>query len=172
MTVGEPASDTAYVRGAGVTTDARHALRLALAFSCAGLAVLLVFLVVGAVREGNREDRLRDHGVAVSLTVTGCLGLASGTGATEYAYDCRGSFVLNGHPYDELLHGSNTQLPVGTVVAAVADPRDPSNVTTAATVRASHARRGRWIASSITLLALVLLGVPLVRGRTRFVRSG
>jgi hypothetical protein len=165
VTVGEPETETVYQRGAGVTTDARHALRLALAFSCAGLALLLVFLVVGAVREGDRESRLRDHGVAVSLTVTSCLGLASGTGATEYSWDCDGTFTLGGRAYNELLHGSNSHLPVGTVVAAVADPGDPANVTTTAAARANHARGSRWIASAITLLLLVLLAVPLVRGR-------
>jgi hypothetical protein len=165
VTVSEPESETVYLRGGGVTTDARHALRLALAFSCAALAVLLVFLVVGAVREGNREDRLRDHGVAVSLTVTSCLGLASGTGATEYGWDCQGTFALNGRQFNELLHGSNTQLAVGTVVAAVADPGDPSNVSTAASAKARHARGSRWIPSGITLLLLVRLVGPLVRGR-------
>lgn len=162
MTVGDPTHDVAYLRGGGVTTDGPRARRLLLGFCCVALATLLAVLSVSAVREGRRADRLHDHGVPVSLTVTGCLGLASGTGATEYAYDCRGSFVLDGRRYDELLHGSSVQRPTGSVVAAVADPADPANVATATSVAGQHARAARWVPAGITLALLVIAGALLV----------
>ncbi|BEP11833.1 hypothetical protein acdb102_01440 [Acidothermaceae bacterium B102] len=161
MTVGDSTHDVAYLRGGGVTTDGPRARRLALGFCCVALAALVAVLSVSAVREGRRADRLRDHGVPVRLTVTGCLGLASGTGATEYAYDCRGSFVLDGRRYDELLHGSTVQRRTGSVVAAVADPAHPSNVATAASVAGRHASASRWVPTGITVALLVIAGAVL-----------
>lgn len=64
--------------------------------------------------------RLASEGVPVTITVTGCTGLASGTGITTVGYRCRGSFTLDGQRYDEEIHGNDQLLVTGKQLNGVA----------------------------------------------------
>jgi len=88
-----------YVRGAGVVMDSRRTLRALVVVSVLVLATLTIVLTREAINANARISRLRQHGVPVDVTVTSCLGLASGSGITEAGYRCRGTFTLKGHHY-------------------------------------------------------------------------
>jgi hypothetical protein len=163
-----------YIRGGGgVELGGRRVTRTIVWFCAVILGVLVVVLAVAALRENNRANRLRAHGVPVDFTVSSCLGLASGTGITESGYTCRGTFTLGGHTYQDVLRGSLDLYPAGTVVSAVADPHDPSVVATAASVAHRSASWKAFTAAGVTLVCLiVLLAGVWWHSRRRRKRSG
>ena len=97
------------------------------------LAVLVVVFTVAGVHSNNQTDALHDHGVPVTFTVTGCLGLLGGSGSNAAGYSCHGTYALDGHRYTEALPGTAFHRP-GAAVAAVAVPGDPALVSPAAIV--------------------------------------
>jgi hypothetical protein len=137
---GVPESPAGYIRGgAGLPTDSRHVLRIAAGVLLAALAVLAIVLTVTAAHQNTRRHRLQQHGVGVQVTVTGCVGEATGSGITVDGFTCRGSFTLNGHRYNEVIGDSAQLLTPGHVLQGVTDPASPSTLSTAAAVRASAA---------------------------------
>jgi hypothetical protein len=155
-----------YIRGAGGVLNRRVAVRGVVGFCLVLLSTMTVVLATQAIRERSRELRLRDHGVAVEVTVTGCVAIASGTGITESGFNCRGSFVLNGRTDAAVIGGTQALYPVGAVVQAVADPNDPTNLSTATAVNARHASSTAFIPAAITFLLLIVL-IAGVGWRTR-----
>jgi uncharacterized membrane protein len=129
-------SSAGYIRGGGgAPTDAPRVLRI-FAGVCLGLlAAVAVALIVGAVHENSRRHELQHHGVTVQVTVTSCVGTATGTGITVNGFTCRGSFVLNGHTYVDVIRGSSQLLARGSVLTGVADPRSPSVLSTAVALK-------------------------------------
>ena len=83
-----------------------------------------VALYVAGARKNAQIADLRQHGVPVEVTITGCQGLLGGSGSNAAGYACRGTFTLDGRRDDEALPG-NTLLSPGTKVRAVAVPGDP-----------------------------------------------
>ena len=144
-----------YFRGAGgVRVDGRRVASILVGLAALTLAVLVVILGVVGYQQNSRSDRLRQHGVPVAVTVTGCLGIASGTGITESAYRCRGSFMLDGRSYNEVIGGSSTLLSIGQRVQAKAVRDDPSIMATTESVMRSGSS---WTAYATPLILLVLL---------------
>lgn len=144
---------TDYIRGAGgVTLDSRRVLVVVVGSCLAILAAVAVALGIGAVDQNSRNTHLQHHGVAVDVSVTGCIGVLSGTGVTVASFNCRGTFTLGGHTYTDTIRGSTAQLAPGAIVKAVADPDNPSVLSTAQSVAAAHPS---W-------RALILPGVLLV----------
>jgi hypothetical protein len=118
-----------YVRGAGgVDVDARLAWQWVARLLLASLAALTVVLVVGAIRQDVAARRLIAHGVPVTARVTGCVGLASGTGITVYGWTCRASFDVGTHQYDEVLGHTSHRFATGTAVAARVVPGQPASL--------------------------------------------
>jgi hypothetical protein len=113
-----------YIRGSGaVVIEGRRIIAIVVIATLATLAVLAILLTIAAIEKNDRIDRLHHRGVAVDVTVTSCLGLASGTGITTTGYRCRGSFTLASRHYDEVIGSSNALLQPGTVVKGIVDPR-------------------------------------------------
>jgi hypothetical protein len=151
--------ESGYIRGGvGVPTDSRHVLRVAVFALLAALAVLTVALTIDAFRQDSRNHRLRDHGVAVQVTVTSCVGTATGTGITVNGFTCRGSFGLRGHRYDEVIGGSSQLHAAGDVVQGVADPDSPSTLSTAQAVGAVSSDARPFIFAAIPALAFLMVG--------------
>jgi hypothetical protein len=155
----EPEPPGGYIRGgAGVTTDARQVLRIALWAFLGSLAILTIALVVNGLHHNARAQRLQHHGVAVPVIVTSCLGQATGTGITVNGFTCRGSFMLNDRHYNEVIGGSAALLNRGQAVHGVVDPSDPSNLSTAAAVQHTTAASRPFVLAGIPALALVIFG--------------
>lgn len=155
------------LRGAGVDVDVRRVGRVVVALCLVALAVLVVVLFVAGVHKNSQINRLRQHGVAVQVTVSGCLGLLGGSGSNPAGYACRGTFTLDGHRYSESIPG-NSLRPPGTKVRAVAVSGDPPLLSTAYAVATERASASVFIVPTILLVVLVLLaGALLLRQAKR-----
>ena len=162
-----PVTTHDYIRGGGgVDIDGRRILRVAGAVCLVGLAVLVVITTVSARGQNSRMTRLQQHGVPVTVTVTGCVGIVSGTGSTNTGFSCRGNYTLGGHAYNEVITGTSAQLPEGSTVQAVAVPGDPALLSTADAVAHAHHSSDVYV-TPIILLVVLVLGVGLLVWDTR-----
>jgi hypothetical protein len=153
-----PHSAVEYIRGgAGVPTDPRHVLRILLVVCVAALTILTVALTVKTALENSRIHRLQSHGVAVRVTVTRCLGIASGTGITVTSFTCHGDFALDGRHYNDVIGGNTRLHSPGSIVAGVVDPRSPSVLATAQSVTHAQTDARSYLNAAISAIALVLL---------------
>jgi hypothetical protein len=147
-----------YVRGAaGFSVDARTVKRLAAGFCIVALAVLAVVLVVQGVHTNAQNDRLKNHGLAVSLVVTHCVGRAGGTGITTEGYTCTGTFSLNGRSYTDMIGGSSALHRRGDILDGVTDPHNPKIVATAQSVAATKPSWHEYISAAITFVVLLVV---------------
>ncbi|MGH9092394.1 MAG: hypothetical protein ACRDZR_13620 [Acidimicrobiales bacterium] len=146
------------LRGAGVgTVDARRLGRAVVAVAMVALAVLVVVLYVAAARKNAQISSLRQNGVPVVVTVTGCQGELGGSGTNAAGYTCRGRYELDGRTYVETIPGDTRHDP-GTRIGAVAVPGDPSLVSPAATVAGEHPSATPYVLPSVLLAILLLAG--------------
>jgi hypothetical protein len=149
-----------YIRGGGgVQIDLRRLLAVALGICLVGLVAATALLAVAATNQNNHRTQLKRHGVPVEATVLGCLGLASGSGATVYSYSCRARYSLEGQTYETVLKGTNSLYPVGQTIAAVAVPGHPNLLTTAAAVATESATWTAYIATIVTGALTMILAV-------------
>ena len=152
------------LRGAGVDVNVRRAGRVVVALCLVTLAVLVVVLFVAGVHKNDQINRLRAHGVPVTVTVSGCLGLLGGSGSNPAGYACRGTFTLDGHRYSEDIPG-NVLRPPGTKVEAVAVPDNPPLLSTRHDVATERASASVFVVPAILLAVLVLLLIAVVLRR-------
>jgi hypothetical protein len=100
-------------------------------------------------------DTVRHHGVPVQVTVTGCQGISSGVGMGIEYWECRGTYSISGHSYNEVIGGSRARLETGQIVPAVAVPGQPRLLSAAATGTHSDLK---------PYLAPIILGALTVSG--------
>ena len=146
-----------YIRGGGGVIDTRRLFRVVVGSAVVSLVVLVVVLTIGAVHQNSRIDSLRHRGVPVDVTVTNCLGILSGTGITVTSFQCNGSFNLDGRSYNAVIAGSNVNHSPGDKVLAVADPKNPTTVSTAGWVATAHSSWRAFTAPGVLFVVLVLL---------------
>jgi hypothetical protein len=169
MTAPEPDASGAALttlRGAGVDIDVRKAGRVIVGICLVALAVLVVLLFVAGVHKNAQINRLRQHGVPVTVTVSGCLGLLGGSGSNPAGYACQGTFTLDGHRYSESIPGNALRSP-GTKVRAVAVSGAPPLLSTVHAVATDRASASVFVVPSILLVTLVVLVGALVFRRRR-----
>jgi hypothetical protein len=141
--------------GAGLTVDTRRVGRVIVGLLLVALAVLVVILFVAGIHKNSQISRLRHHGVAVSIRISGCRGLLGGSGSNAAGYTCRGSFTLEGHRYNEALPGDTLHTP-GTMLHGVSVPGDPGLVTTVGALTTEHASAKVFIVPTVLALVLVV----------------
>ena len=114
---------------------------------------------------------MRQHGVPVEVTVTGCLADIGGSGSDLVGYECRGTYRVGGRLYDEAIPGNTLHRP-GATVRGITVPGDPSLISTVAAVKSEQPSWRVFILPVILLSILVLLtGAIVLRWRhTRAVR--
>jgi hypothetical protein len=151
-----------------VDVNARLAGRVVVALCLVALAVVTVVLTVAGFHKNDQINRLRQHGVPVAVTVTGCLGLLGGSGSNAAGYACRGTFTLGGHRYNEAIPGNGLR-PPGTKVSAVAVAGEPPLLATSHAVATQRASVGVFVVPAILLVILAVL-VALVELRRRSTR--
>ena len=101
------------------------------------LAGLAVYFAVAGSSESSRLSTLRQRGVPVTATVTGCVAIGSGIGMGVEYWQCQGSYSLAGQSFTEVINGSRAQLDTGQRVAAIAVPGEPSLLSTVSSARGS-----------------------------------
>ena len=130
------------------------------------LAVLVVVLFVAGVHKNAQITSLRQHGVDVVVTVSGCTGLLGGSGSNPVGYACHGTLTMQGHRYDEAIPG-DALYPPGARIRAVAAPGDPPLLSTRRAVESEHASWRVFILPAVLAVVLVLLVGAVVLGRRR-----
>jgi hypothetical protein len=133
------------------------------------LAVLVVVLYVAGFQKNAQITRLRRHGVPVEVTVSGCLGLMGGSGSNLAGYDCRGTFTIDGHRYNEAIPGNTFHRP-GATLRAVTVPDDPALLSTVRALATEHPSQSVFILPTI-LLVVLAFGVGALDLRRRHVRA-
>jgi hypothetical protein len=167
MTTPESPERLAPLRGAGVQIDARRAGRVVALAGLATLAVLVVVFFVVGIEKISQINRFHHHGVNVTFTVSGCLGLLGGSGSNVAGYSCRGSFTIGGHRYDEPIPGSTFYRP-GTTLRAITVPGDPALVAPSAMVAGEHTSMTVFILPAVFLgVLLLVVGAVLLHRRHR-----
>jgi hypothetical protein len=146
--------------------DSRKAVRILVALSLVTLGVLAIVFFVGGAHRNAQVTRLKQHGVPVVMTVTNCIGVASGSGSTPASFTCRGTFTLSGHRYNEIIGGTSALFPAGSSVRAVTVPGDPALVSTARSVASEHSSFSVFVVP-IVLTALFVAGLLAVVVRRR-----
>ncbi len=160
------------LRGAGVTTvDRKRLLWLAVVAVILGLVIGSVALYVAGARKNAQIADLRQHGVPVEVTITGCQGLLGGSGSNAAGYACRGTFTLDGQRDDEALPG-DTLLSPGTKIRAVAVPGNPGLVSTPAVLAGEHTSEGVYVLPSVLAALAVVTLVAALTLRRRSRRAG
>ncbi len=155
------------LRGAGVQIDGRRVAAAVLGIVLVTLAVLAVVFTVVGYDKNHQIDELRNHGVAVSVTVTSCQGLLGGSGSNGAGYACRGTYRLDGNRYNEQLPGTALHAP-GTVVHALAVPGDPALVSPVSVIDAEHSSASVYVLPAVFLvLFLAILAVVLLQRRRK-----
>jgi hypothetical protein len=170
VSTGTATSDrrVATLRGApAAEVDARRLRAVAAAVCVLALAAATVALFVAGAHKNAQISNLREHGVPITMSVTGCMGLLGGSGSNVAGYACRGTFTLDGRRYDEAIPG-NVLRPPGSTVAAVTVPGDPHLVATADQLAAEHPSARVYILPAVLLVILVaLVGIVVLRRRAR-----
>jgi ABC-type Na+ efflux pump permease subunit len=139
---------------------------LVVAVSLVALTVVAVILLLAGTKKNSQAVSLHDHGVPVTVTVSGCLGLLGGSGSNPAGYSCKGSYTFDGHRYQQALPG-NALLRPGAVVQGVIDPGDPSLLSTPGAVADQHASWRVFILPVILFALVVVALVVLARNRRR-----
>ena len=145
--------------------DVRLAGRLAVTLGLVALAVSSALLFLAGVDKNAQIASLRQHGVAVGVTVSTCRGLLGGSGSNGAGYSCHGTFVLDERRYRVTIPG-DTLLAPGTRVELVAAANDPGLVATIHRVDTAHASWRVFVFPTVLLAGLAAsLAVLAIRRR-------
>lgn len=155
------------LRGASVSADSRRILRVVGAAGLVTMLVLVTVLFVSGVRKNAQIDALRQRGVPVTLTVSGCTGLLGGSGSNAAGYICRGTFTFDGQRYNERIPGDTPYRP-GTEVSVVTVPGDPALLATTAALAAERVSAKVFVLPAVLLVVtMVAVGAVVIRTRRR-----
>jgi hypothetical protein len=150
-----PTEPLGLLRGAVVSADTQRVVRGIVVVLLAALAAVVALLYAAGAQRNSQIQALRDNGVGVRVTVTGCSGLMGGSGSNLAGYSCKGTLTLDGRRYEASIPGDALR-ERGTTMQAVADRLDPTLISTPRLLAAEHAS---WTVFVLpTALLVVLLG--------------
>jgi hypothetical protein len=158
------------LRGASVEVDVRRVGPVVVALGLVTLAVFVVVLFVAGFQRNTNITLLRQHGVPVEVTMSGCRGLMGGSGSNAVGYSCRGTFTFEGHRYDEAIPG-NALHATGSKLEALTVAGHPGLVSTASALAAEQASDGVFLVPTILLALLVIAVAGLALRRQRSLRK-
>jgi hypothetical protein len=150
------------LRGAGVDVDVRRAARVVVGGCLVALAVVTAVLFAAGVGKNAQINLLHQHGVPVTVTVSGCIGLMGGSGSNLAGYSCKGTFFLDGHRQNDAIPGT-TFLRPGSTIRGVAVPSDPGLLSTVGILATEHSSWRVFLLPTILLVVLVVLGFEVLR---------
>ena len=163
------AESVSTLRGASVAVDHRRVGRVVVVALLAGLVVASGALYAAGAHKNAQVASLRDHGVSVEVTVTGCLGQLGGSGSNAAGYSCRGTFVL-GHRQTVVLPDGAPHSP-GDRVREVTVASDPGLVSPPALVASSSVSWTVFVLPTILLVGAVLTAGAWFVSRRRDART-
>jgi hypothetical protein len=127
------------------------------------VAAVLAASFISITNDNARIDRLKAHGIPVSVTVVACIGNLGGSGSNDAGFTCRGDYRVGATTYHELIGSMTTFSAPGTAVRAVADPSKHSSVVLASALRTLVASPARYVAPGLLTLVLLALALALLR---------
>jgi hypothetical protein len=154
-------SEASHFRGVRVAeVDPRRVFWVVAAVVLLGLVGSTVALTISAGRQDARLHRLHHDGVPVQATASGCVGISSGVGMGIEYWECRGTYTLGGHTYNQVIRGSRAHLENGQKVQAIAVPGEPDLLST---VDAAGQKYSPWTAY-VTPIILGAVTVACILG--------
>ena len=160
-----PDAPVTTLRGAGVDVDPRRARLLVIGASVVVLLAVAAILLVAGLNKNSQASSLHEHGVPVTVTVTGCQGLLGGSGSNAAGYSCRGTYTFGGRHFEGAIPGT-ALFHSGSSVRGVIVPSDPGLLSTPGELADQRASWRVFIAPVILLVvALAALAVLVRTGR-------
>lgn len=154
---GASPGEATFIRaGGGVQLSPRRAADILVGALIAVLVGLAVYFAVTGAQQNSQLSALRQRGVPVQATVTGCRGISSGVGMGIEYWECRGSYALRGQSFNGVINGSRKLLDRGAEVSAIAVPGRPDLLSSVSSVRGAHGS-GTEYAAAISLGAAAVL---------------
>jgi hypothetical protein len=144
---------------------AKTVTRAALISVVVGLLVCAGILLAAGLHENAQITDLKDHGVDVTVTFTGCIGQLGGSGSNAAGYVCRGSYRYQAVTYNRVIPGSIRRAPGSTAQVVIASDNPTLVSTTTALAAAQASDRVLIIPALLTVAALALGTVTLRRAR-------
>ena len=162
-----PTGATGTLRGAAVDVDARRAGRIVAALAIAALAVTGACMAVAAHQANAQITTLRQHGVPVEATVTGCVSLVGGSGSNVAGFQCTADYTVAGATYSATVPGIAPHQ-VGDRVGGIVASGDPALFTTPAALASSQpSARAYLVPAGLVITAGVAGGLMASRRRRR-----
>ncbi len=121
------------------------------------IAAAVVISFVSASNDNARIDRMKSHGIAVTVTVDSCIGNLGGSGSNGAGFTCHGDYRVDGVTYHEPIGSLQTFSAPGTRVSAVVDPSQHGTVVVSSAIRRSSASNGVYLAPGLLAAAFLLL---------------
>jgi hypothetical protein len=131
-----------------------------------GLVVFALALVISFVSVTNanaRIDRLKTHGIPVTVTVGRCFGNLAGSGSNVAGYQCRGTYRLGHTTYHEPIGYKTTYSPFGSTLRGLVDPSYHNAVSVASAIERTSASDTRYIAPGVLTIVFLALTIVLWR---------
>jgi hypothetical protein len=145
------------LRGSSVgNVDGRRVGFVLLVLAMVTLAVLVVVFSLAGAHRNDQISRLQSQGVTTDLTVGHCLIILGGSGSNDAGHECRGTFTLDGHHYNEAIPGSARYEP-GQSFRIVVVPGDPALLAPVHVVTHEHPSWTVFILPVILFVGLLLL---------------
>src|SRR3984957_7107716 len=136
------------LRGASVEFDRHRAGQVIVGVVVCTLVVLIVVFTVAGVHSNSQTDELHEHGVPVTVTVTGCLGLLGGSGRNAAGYPSHGTYVRDGRRRPVALPGPSFPRP-GSTIPSLAVPDDPALVSPDSVIDNQHSSAGVFVLPAV-----------------------
>lgn len=151
------------LRGAAPAGVARRNWLFAAAVLLLLGAVAVAASTISASRDNARIDRLKTHGIAVTVTVSDCRGNLGGSGSNAVDYTCHGTYRVAGATYHEVIASMSRSRPSGTTVRGVVDPSQHSYVVLASALAGTSSSSTVFVVPALLASGLLVAAFVLVR---------
>jgi hypothetical protein len=157
----------ASLRGAQAASLGRHFWLRAATVGLVLFALAIALSFASTLNDHSRLDRMKAHGVPVSVTITNCVGNMGGSGSNVAGYVCRGTYAIDGVKYNEIISSMTTFASPRSRVRAIADPSQHGYVALAAAIKSASSSSAAFVVLIILTVVLILLAALVIRIRRR-----
>lgn|GEM_PF-753936 len=160
------------LRGATVTprrTVRRRTWFLLLPLSLVVLAIANVWSVSSDVQ---RQQRLRQHGLTVTVHVGDCVGNLGGSGSTGAGYTCTGRYHVAGRDFSETIVGQSSFLAPGRSLIGIVDPNNNHFIVASSALDTLGASPVAYWPTAVSAAALLVVTWRFRRRRYGSIPSG
>jgi hypothetical protein len=126
-------------------------------------AAVLVVSFISATSDNARIERMKNHGIPVTVTVTNCTGNIGGSGSNAAGYTCRGDYSVDGTTFHELIGSMSIFSVSGSKVRGVVDPSHHSTVVLSSAIRTSVSSTRAYLRPGLLTFLFVALSLTFLR---------